>query len=114
MLLSRLKGSWFISDPTATQWVYIRIRNGKIAEFIPVTSMFIIGYKVVNFFKGKFDFIYLEYSTNTSHTEPQSAVIRYSNYTPSRITNDIKGLAYLSKKGEALKGTLAYYLVSPH
>jgi AGZA family xanthine/uracil permease-like MFS transporter len=56
--------------------------------------------------------MYIRYSTNTSHTDPQSAVIHYSNYTPSRITIDIKGLSYLSKEGEALKGALAYYLVS--
>ena len=114
VLLSRLKGGWFISDPTGTQWIYISIRNGRISDFIPVTSLYIIGFNVINFHEGKFDFMYIKYSTNTSHTEPQSAIIHYSNYTPTRITNDIKGLAYLSKEGEALKGALAYYLVSQH
>lgn len=112
VLLSRLKGGWFFSDPTGTQWIYISIRNGRIADFITVTSLFILGFKVINYHEGKFDFIHINYSTNTSHTDPQSAIIHYSNYTPTRITNDIKGLAYLSKEGEALKGPLVYYLVS--
>ncbi len=114
VLLSRLKGGWFVSDPTGTQWIYISLRNGKIADFIPVTSMFILGFKVINYTKGNFDFIFLEYSSNTSHTEPQTAIIHYSNYTPTRIMNDIQGLAYLSKEGEALKGALVYHLVSKH
>ena len=37
VLLNRLKGGWFISDPTETQWICISIRNGRIAEVIPVT-----------------------------------------------------------------------------
>lgn len=114
VLLSRLKGGWFISDPTRTQWIYISIRNGKIADVIPVTALFILGFNVFNFHEGKFDFIQLKYSTNISHTEPQTAIIHYSNYTPVRIVNDIKGLSYLSKEGEALKGALAYNLVSEH
>ena len=112
VLLSRLKGGWFISDSTRTQWIYISIRNGRIAEFIPVTALFILGFNVFNFHEGKFDFIQLKYSTNISHTEPQTAVIHYSNYTPSRITNDIKGLVYLSKEGEKHQGALVYHLVS--
>ena len=112
VLLSRLKGGWFISDPTGTQWIYISIRNGRIANFIPITSLCILGFNVINFHEGKFDFIQLKYTTNTTHTDPQTAIIHYSNYTPTRITKDIKGLSYLSKEGEALKGALAYYLVS--
>lgn len=112
VLLNRLKGGWFISDPTETQWIYISIRNGRIADFIPVTSLFILGLNVINYREGKFDFMYIKYSTNTSHNDPKSAIIHYPNYNPTRITNDIQGLSYLSKEGEALKGALVYHLVS--
>jgi len=96
VLLSRLKSGCFINDSTETKWIFIRIKNGKIEEIITITLIFILNLIVVNYFKGNFDFIVLKYSTTPSHTESQSAVIHYSNYTPSRITNDIKGLAYLS------------------
>lgn len=113
-LLIHYKGGWFISDPTETYWFYMRILNGKVKEVIPITSVHISSYLVINFNDGNFDFIFLEYSTNIEHTEPRTAIVTHKNYSPKRITNDLTGTPYISENGEKLKGSLLYYLVYKH
>lgn len=110
-LMMHYKGGWFISDPTETYWFYIRIINGKIKEIIPITSVHINSYLTINLNNGNFDFVFLEYSTNTKHTEPRTAIVTHKNYSPKRITNDLTGVQYISENGEKLKGSLLYYLV---
>lgn len=110
-LIKHYKGGWFISDPTETNWIYIRIVNGRIKEVIPVTSMHINSVSIINYNNGYFDFILVEYSTNTEHTDPKDTIITHKNYSPKRIINDLTGMQYISENGEKLKGSLLYYLV---
>ncbi|WP_295094927.1 hypothetical protein [Ruminococcus sp.] len=110
-LIKIFKGGWFISDDTMTKWVYIVIKKGKIDSFIPVTYFFIKAMKIINYHDGIFDFICLEYSTNTEHTNAKKCIINYKNYDPNRITRDIKGLPYISESGKALIGSLVYYSI---
>lgn len=111
-LIKHYKGGWFISDPTETNWIYIRIVNGRIKEVIPVTSMHINSVSIINYNNGYFDFILVEYSTNTEHTDPKNKIITHKNYSPKRITNDLTGTPYISEAGEKIKGAFLYHLVS--
>lgn len=111
-IMLHYKGGFFISDPTETYWIYIRILNGKIKELIPVTSIHINSFSIINYNKGNFDFIFLEYSTTTNHTESKTAIITQKNYSPKRITKDLTGTPYISYDGEKLKGALLYSLIS--
>lgn len=111
-LIKQVKGGWFISDSTETYWIYVRISNGRIKEIIPITSIHINVYLIINYKQGSFDFIFLEYSTNAAHTDINSAIITYKNYSPKRIMKELKGTPYISEDGEKLKGALLYYLIS--
>lgn len=111
-MLKRFKGGWFVSDPTYTYWIYLKINKGRIIDIMPITTFFVLKILILNYVGGKFDLLSVVYSTNTAHTEPQTAIIHYNNYTPTRIMNDIKGLTYISDAGEKLKGSLIYFLIS--
>ncbi len=112
--LRRLKGGVFISDPFESKWFFINFDSGRMRDIIPITSFIIFNITVFNHKQGEFKFLLIEFSTDTANGEKHLAVISFNNFSPKRILTNIKGLTYLSPKGEALAGPLVYSLISKY